>query len=70
MDLPTLYDSSSPEVARVTFSDSDSAPVPSFFNPDPVQKIFKFENLTPGQTLALPSMQPKISIFLLNKWHV
>jgi len=34
------------EVAGVTFSDSDSAPVPKFLNPFRVRKFFKFENPT------------------------
>jgi len=38
------------EVAGVTFSDSDSAPVPKFLNPGPA--FFKFENPTPVKTLA------------------
>jgi len=37
-------------VAVVTFSDSNSDPVPKFFNPDPGPKNFKFENPTPVQT--------------------
>jgi len=38
-----------PEVAGVTFSDSDSAPIPKFSNLDRirVRKFFKFGNLTP-----------------------
>jgi len=40
------------EVAGVTFSDSNSAPVPKFLNPDPVRLLFKFENPTPVQTPA------------------
>jgi len=30
-----------PEVAGVTFSDSESAPVPKFLNPDPGPAIFQ-----------------------------
>jgi len=43
-----------PEVAGVTFSDSDTAPVPKFMNPvpDPVRQFFKCENPTPVQTPA------------------
>jgi len=41
-------------VVGVTFSDSDSAPVTKFLNPDPhpVRLFFKFENPTPVQTPA------------------
>jgi len=40
------------EVAGITFSDSDSAPVPKFLNPvwNQVRQFFKFENPTPVQT--------------------
>jgi len=40
------------EMAGVTFSDSDPAPFPKFFNPgpDPVRQYFKFENPTRVQT--------------------
>jgi len=38
------------EVAGVTFSDSDYAPVPKFLNPGP--EIFKFENPIPVPTQA------------------
>ena len=44
--------SNSPEVARVTFSDSDSTHVTKILNLDPVRKFFKFENPTPVQTPA------------------
>jgi len=39
-------------VAGVTFSDSDSALVPKFLNPNPGPEFFKFENPTPVQTPA------------------
>ena len=38
------------EVAGVTFSDSESAPIPKFVNPGPA--IFKFEDPTPVQIPA------------------
>jgi len=38
------------EVAGVTFSDFDSAPVTKFVKPDPGPKLFQFENPTPVQT--------------------
>jgi len=41
-----------PEVPVVTFSDSDSPPVPTSLNPGPGPEIFKFENPTPVQTPA------------------
>jgi len=40
-------------MAVVTFSDSESAPVPKCLNPGPVQKIFKFVNPNLVQTLAI-----------------
>jgi len=41
-----------PEVAGVTFSDTDSAPVWKFLKPDQSQIFFKFKNPIPVQTLT------------------
>jgi len=56
------------EVAGVTFSDSNSAPVPKFLNTDPDPEIFlKFENPTPVQTPATVDPTGNLSVFTYER---
>jgi len=56
-------------VAEVTFSASDSAPVPKMFRIQVrIRKIFKFENPTPFQTLAAIDIVGNLPMFSLKKW--
>jgi len=60
------------EVAGVTFSDSDSAPVPKFLNPEPGPgpEIFEILRIRLLFRLLLPSIQRAISLcFYLSNDH-
>jgi len=56
-----------PEVARVTFSDPDSAPVPNFWIQIQVQTFSNFRIWLLFR-LRLPSMQSKFAHFFFMKW--
>ena len=58
-----------PEVAGVIFSDSDSAPVPKFLNPDPVREFFKFEKPSPVHTPATIDPTEIYPCFYLRNDH-
>jgi len=58
------------EVAGVTFSDSDSTPVPNFFNPARIWQFFDFENPTHVQ-IPVAMIDPTVSYpcFYLRNEH-
>jgi len=66
-----LHDICAPEVAAVTFSESESAPVPKIFNPGLGKgpEFFKFENPTPVQTPATIDSTEIYPCFYLRNDH-
>ena len=56
------------EVARVTLSDSDSAPVPKFFNPDP--EIFQIWESDSCSDSGYRRCDRNSATFLLKEWHL
>jgi len=57
------------EVAGVTFSDSDSAPVPKFFNPNPGPEIFQmWESDSCSGSCYNHRSNRNLPRFLLKKW--
>ena len=70
-----LYSGSNPmsifvtEVAGVTFSDSDSAPVPTFQNPDPCPAIFQVWEFDSCSDSGYNHRSNRnLPMFLLKKW--
>jgi len=65
--VATLNTTSLTEVAGVTFSDSDTAPVPKFLNLDLGAEIFQIENPTPVQIPLTIDPTGNLLMFLLKK---
>jgi len=58
------------QVARVTFSDSDSASVPKFLNPYPAQKFFWIWESDSFSNSANHQCNRNSAAFVLKQWHL